>query len=621
MPDSALVSPTYQVDFEPVGKRVAVAPNTTLLEAARQAGLALSSVCGGVGNCGQCRVEVLAGSVSPATVEEGYVLTELELQHGQRLACSTRIQGDVKVHVPRSSLIATQRLQLEGDLDGLTLDPMIHAHHLEVPPPTLYDPRSDLERVVAALPPSPNGTIDADPAVVRQLSSTARACDWRLTAFVREAEIVGVVPSGSPPLGLAIDLGTTKIAASLIDLANGDELAVAGALNPQIGYGEDVISRLAHALRDPQGDGGHALAVMVRETLDNLLGEVTGQAGVSRSQVADICIVGNTAMIHLLLELPIHQLAVAPFVAATNAAVDVKARDLGLAAAPGAYVHVLPGIGGFVGADHVAMILGSHLDQTEQVALGMDIGTNTEIVLVRPDGDFLTSASCASGPAFEGAHISDGMRAAAGAIEAVELTATGVKVKTVADAPAIGLCGSGIVDGVAELRRWHLINERGRFDRAHERVRQGRHGAEFLLVPAGQSGSQRDVVITQKDINAIQLAKGAIRAGLEVLLDATATAPEEVKEVVIAGAFGSFLKVQSALDMGLLPHLPNARYRQVGNAALAGAKWALVSRQVRERARQIVARTRYLELTTYPKFSRRFALGMLFSEDHGSGRV
>jgi uncharacterized 2Fe-2S/4Fe-4S cluster protein (DUF4445 family) len=614
MPDSIPTSPTYQVDFEPLGKRVEVAPNTTLLEAAQQAGLALSSACGGMGNCGQCRLVILAGSVSPPTVDEKYILTELELQRGQRLACNTHIHSDVKVHIPKSSLITTQRLQLEGDLGELVLDPLIHAYDLEVPPPTLHDPRSDLERLAAAIPPIPNQTIGAEPAVVRQITSTARACNWRLTVFLRDAEIVGVVSSDLSPVGLAVDLGTTKIAASLVDLANGNELAVAGALNPQIGYGEDVISRLTHAWRNP--DGGHTLAAMVRETLDDLLGELTEQAGVSRNQVADVCIVGNTAMTHLLVELPVHQLAVSPYVAATNAAINIKARDLGLATAPGAYVHVLPGIGGFVGADHVAMILASHLDQTEQVALGIDIGTNTEIALARPDKGFLISVSCASGPAFEGAHISDGMRAAAGAIEAVELTATGLNLKTVDNAPAIGLCGSGIIDGVAELRRWHLINEWGRFDRHHQRVREGPQGAEFLLVPAAQSGSQRDVVITQNDINEIQLAKGAIRAGLEVLLDATATAPEEVKEVIIAGAFGSFLKVQSALDMGLLPHLPNTRYRQVGNAALVGAKWALVSNHARERARQIVAQTNYLELTTYPKFNRRFALGMLFPKDH-----
>jgi uncharacterized 2Fe-2S/4Fe-4S cluster protein (DUF4445 family) len=618
MSDASSTSPTYQVDFEPIGKRIEVTPDTTLLEAAQQAGLALSSACGGGGSCGQCRVEILSGSVSPSTVDEEYILTELELRHGQRLACNTHIQSNVKVHVPKSSLITAQRLQLVGDLGELTLDPMVHAYDLEVPPPTLDDPRSDLERLAAALPPTPHQTISAEPAVVRQITSTARACDWRLSALLRDAEIVGVVPSGSPPLGLAVDLGTTKIAASLLDLTNGSELALTGALNPQIGYGEDVVSRLTHVRRNPEG--GHTLAAMVRETLDNLLGELTEQAGVSRTQVADVCLVGNTAMTHLLLELPVHQLVVSPYVAATNAAIDVKAHDLGLTTAPGAYVHVLPCIGGFVGADHVAIILANRLDQTDHVTLAIDIGTNTEIALARPDGGFLTSVSCASGPACEGAHISDGMRAAAGAIEQVKLTDTGLELKTVDDAPAIGLCGSGIIDAVAELRRWNLINERGRFNRHNGRVRDGRYGAEFLLVPDSQSGSQRDIVITQNDINEIQLAKGAIRAGLEVLLDATDTAPEEVKEVIIAGAFGSFLKVKSALDMGLLPHLPHAGYRQVGNAALVGAKWALVSKQARARARQIVAQTNYLELTTYPKFSRRFALGMLFPRSVDSGQ-
>jgi uncharacterized 2Fe-2S/4Fe-4S cluster protein (DUF4445 family) len=611
MPASGSPPQTYQVDFEPIGKRVEVVPNTTVLEAAQQAGLALSSACGGMGNCGQCRVTVLEGRVSPPTLDEEYILTEVELLNGERLACSAQVHSHIKVHVPKSSLITEQRLQLGGDAGELTLDPLIHTYQIEAPPPTLHDPRSDLERIVAVLAGvQGQANLTAEPAVIRQMTPLARQHNWRLSVYLREAEIVGLAPPESTPVGLAIDLGTTKIAASLVDLTTGAELAVAGALNPQIGYGEDVISRLTHARRIP--DGTHTLALKVRQALDDLLGQLTTQASVDRTQVADICLVGNTAMTHLLVELPVYQLAVAPYVAATNAAIDMKAHDLGLTTAPGAYVHVLPCIGGFVGADHVAMILASRLDQTDHITLGLDIGTNTEIVLAKPGQHFLTSASCASGPAFEGAHISDGMRAASGAIEAVSLTDTGLTLKTVANAPPVGLCGSGIIDAVAELRRWNLINERGRFDRQHERVRSGRHGPEFLLAPGSQSGSQRDVVITQNDINEIQLAKGAIRAGLEVLLDATGTAPEEVQEVIIAGAFGSFLKVQSALKMGLLPRLPNARFRQVGNAAVVGARWALLSRQVRERARQIVSQTNYLELTTYPKFNRRFALGMLF---------
>jgi len=600
--------PTYQVDFEPIGKRVDVTSDTTLLDAARRAGVGLTSPCGGARSCGRCRVVVLAGQVSPADESEQALLTESELQSGYRLACSARVQSRVKVHVPPASLVTGQRLQVTGESAGLTPDPPIWAYPLDAPPPTLHDPRGDLERLAAALPQGTGASLP----VVRQITETARAHDWRLTAYLRDAEIVGVAPPGAPPVGVAVDLGTTKIAASLVDLTDGAELAAAGALNPQIGYGEDVISRLTYALRGPAG--AHTLAALARETLNALLGALTAQAEVNRTQVAEICLVGNTAMTHLLLELPVSQLASAPYVAATHRALDARAADLGLVAAPGAYVHVLPGIGGFVGADHVAMILAGGLDETEHVTLGIDVGTNTEMVLARPAQGALTSASCASGPAFEGAHIGHGMRAASGAIEAVTLTATGAQLKTVDDAPAIGLCGSGMIDAVAELRRWGLLNARGRFERAHPRVRAGRHGPEFVLASAAESGSENDVVITQKDVNEIQLAKGAIRAGVESLLEATGTSPEDVREGVIAGAFGAFLNVQNALAIGLLPPLPHARYRQVGNAALVGARYALVSHRMRERAQAIAAKTRYLELTTYPQFKRRFALGMLFPD-------
>jgi uncharacterized 2Fe-2S/4Fe-4S cluster protein (DUF4445 family) len=604
----------YRVDFEPIGKRIDVAPDTTLLEAAQQAGIVLTSTCGGMRSCGKCRVVVLEGRVSPASEDERNLLTEAELQSGQRLACNTRVQSRVKVHIPATSLATGQRLQIAGNSAGAGVDPLIRAYSLEMPPPTLHDPRSDLQRLSAAMPVALPQVAHTSLSVIRQISETVRAHDWRLTAYLREGELVGVAPPDLPTVGLAVDLGTTKIAASLVDLTTGAELAVTGALNPQIGYGEDVVSRLTYAWKKP--DGGHILAAAVSETLDTLLGKLTAQAGVDRTQVADICLVGNTAMTHLLLELPVQQLASAPYIAAAHTALDVRAGELGLAAAPGAYVHVLPGIGGYVGADHVAMILASGIDQTGQVTLGIDVGTNTEIVLARPDRGLLTSASCASGPAFEGAHISDGMRAAAGAIEAVALTESGVQLKTVDGAPAAGLCGSGIIDGVAELRRWNVINARGRFDRDHPWVRAGASGGprdlEFVLAPGGQGGVQRDITITQNDINEIQLAKGAIRAGLEILLDATDTAVEDVREVIIAGAFGTFLNVKSALDIGLLPLLPNAHYRQVGNAALVGARHALLSRQMRQRTQEIAGRTHYLELTTYPKFNRRFALAMQF---------
>jgi uncharacterized 2Fe-2S/4Fe-4S cluster protein (DUF4445 family) len=597
-----------KVTFEPVGKRVEVATRTTLLEAAQKAGVGIASDCGGLGLCGRCQVVVSKGDVSPPTEDERVLLSEEGLQAGRRLACRTRAEGDIQVHVPESSRIGAQRLQLRSELAEFSLEPLIDACAIEADQPSLDDTRSDLERVQAAVRAARREATGADTAVVSQISAVARANGWHLTAFLRQSEIVGVCPPQSEPLGLAVDVGTTKIGASLLRLADGKELATVGIVNPQIAQGEDVISRLAHASKS--ADGSRVLALEVREAVDGLLGRAAEDAAVSREEIADICVVGNTAMTHLLAELPVRQLALAPYVPATAAAFDVKARELELRAAPGAYVHVLPCIGGFVGADHVAAILAARLDEPEHTTLVIDIGTNTEIGLAKP-GDGLTSVSCPSGPAFEGAHISEGMRAAAGAIEAVRLTEEGPALKTVDDAPPIGLCGSGIVDALAELRRIDVINERGRFNREDKRVRDRGHGAEFLLVPAEESGTGEDLAINQSDINQIQLAKGAIRAGLEVLLDETGTPPEDVREIIIAGAFGSYLRLRSALSIGLLPRLPNARYRQVGNAALAGARWALVSREARERAEGIGRHTRYLELTTYPGFARRFASGMM----------
>lgn len=605
---------SFQVQLQPIGKRVAAAPDVSLFEAARESGIDLASACGGEGNCGQCRIVVLAGETTPPNPDEEFILTEMERKQGERLACCTYARSDLTVQIPRDSLITGQRLQISGDLRQIPPDPLVHAYPLELVPPTLEDVRPDLTRIADGLAEIHGlSGVFADPAVMRAISPAVRQYNWRFTVFVRDdREIVGIGEWGKRPSGFAVDLGTTKIAAYLVDLETGADLAAAGASNPQIGYGEDVISRLNHVHRHP--DGGRVLAAKVRETLNDLLNELMAQANVTPEQIVEACIVGNTAMTHLLLELPVRQLATAPYVAAVGTALQVRAADLGLTMAPGAAVYVPPCIGGFVGADHVAMILACDLDQHDKIVLGVDIGTNTEIAIRKPGMSFLTSASCASGPAFEGAHISDGMRAAAGAIEKVRIADGAVELTTIDDAPAVGLCGSGIVDVAAELYRSGLINQRGRFDKANGRVGNGRFGPEFCLVAAGQSGNGRDVVITQKDVNEIQLAKGAIHAGLQILLEATHTAPEEVEEVIIAGAFGSFLNVKNAIAMGLFPELPRAQYRQVGNAAVIGAKWMLISRAARARAEKIAKDTSYNELTIYPKFSRKFALGMLFPE-------
>ncbi|MDE3074255.1 MAG: DUF4445 domain-containing protein [Chloroflexota bacterium] len=603
--------PLCRIDFQPIGKRVEVASGTSLFDAARQAGVGLATVCGGQGNCGRCRVTVMTGQISAPTEADERFLSPEEIGAGQRLACRTRVFSNVKIHIPKASLVTDQRLQVGGLERRVQVEAAVAAFEVEAPPPSLHDPRSDLGRVAGALEAA-HGLRDlsAQPNVLRMLSALARSAGWRITAYVRGREIVGFQPPGRKPVGFACDLGTTKIAGYLVDLESGEELAAAGVMNPQIGYGEDVISRLAHATKT--AEGAAELARLVREAIDGLAGALAEQAGLERDQIVDACIVGNTAMTHLLLELPVRQLATAPFVAAAGDALDVKAQELGLHLAPGAYVHVPSCIGGFVGADHVAMVLAGGLDQGEEVALGVDIGTNTEIVLHHPGRGTLTSASCASGPAFEGAHIRDGMRAAPGAIEAVRITPDGVETKTIDGAPAVGICGSGIVDAMAELRRSDKINDRGRMQTAAAGVRRQERGGEYPLVLAEHSGTGRDIVITQHDVNEIQLAKGAVRAGIETLLETTHTAPDEVRTVIIAGAFGSYLNIDSTLAIGLLPRFPNARYLQVGNAAGVGAKLMLLSLPERRRAREMARETGYLELTTTAGFSRRFARAMLF---------
>lgn len=605
----------FQIEFQPIGKRISAIAGETVLDAARQAGIEIHSACGGEGNCGQCQVVLLAGETNPITPDDEFFLTADELAQGYRLACRTEVLSDLKIHLPKDSMVSGQRLQVEARLGEILPEAFVHAYPLHMQPPVLEDLRSDLTRLADGLQVEHQldaGKIHAGLRLVKSLPETLRAENWQVSVFLRDDEIVAVCPSGEKPWGLAVDLGTTKIAALLVDLESGQVLASEGAPNPQISYGEDVISRLNYAVRKP--DGGQLLMNKVQGVIDELLGNLVKQAGGSRGQVVEAVIVANTAMSHLLLGLPVKQLAMAPYIAAGNEPLEIAATELGLQMAPGGRVYIPPSIGGFVGSDHVAMVLGSELDNSELVTLGLDIGTNTEISLRLPGKSELVAVSCASGPAFEGAHIRDGMRAASGAIEKVRIANKGLELTTIDDQPAVGLCGSGILDAIAELFKNDYLNAQGRFDRGNQLLREGDHGWEYVLVPAYKSGSGRDIAITQHDVNEIQLAKGAIQAGLNILLADSHTPPEAVQQVIVAGAFGSFLNIENAVEIGLFPRLPNAVYRQVGNAAAVGAHWMLVSRTARLRASEIARRTRYLELTTYPKFNRQFALAMQFPQ-------
>lgn len=612
MKDISKTSSTCRITLHPAGKSITVPSGTTFFDALIQTGIRLTSYCGGDRKCGKCRIEILDGAVSPLKEQEKEMLYPEEVSHGFRLACCTRVKADVKIHIPKTSLLLPQRLQLDNRLKHAAIDPIVKRHDLSLPVSLSEDRESVFKKIIHFLETDCNCIgLTCDPAVKDEITLLTRKETLNLAVYIRNNEIIGFDKPGRHPLGIAFDLGTTKIAAYLMDLETGEELLSTGRMNPQIPYGEDIISRMRYVSRNR--GGGKKLAGIIRGAINHIANTLAEKAGVSPGRIVEACLVCNTAIEHLLLMLPIHKLVSAPFVPESTSTVEMKARDLDLAIAKGAYVYIPPCIGGFVGADHVAMLMAIRSGAAEHAVLGIDIGTNTEVAIWKPYENVSASTSCAAGPAFEGAHIKDGMRAAEGAIEKVHITPNGPEIRTIGNTLPIGICGSGIVDVVAELLRTGIIGANGHFNGDRKGIREKNGVPEFVLVPAKDTGMSRDITITRKDISVIQLAKAAIHAGIQTILETTGTVPEDIGEIVIAGAFGSFLDIESAVAIGLLPDLPNARYTQAGNAAGAGAKLALVSKKERLRAEAISKNTEYVDLKAHPKFNGYFARSMRFS--------
>ena len=602
----------FRVDLQPVGRRAEIAPGQTLLDAARAAGVEVVSLCGGEGWCHSCVVRLASGIASQPSHSELDTLSREEIAAGFRLACQTQPMSDVIVEIPPDSLTAQQRLSIEGAGASAEIDPVVVPVDITLSPPTLYDLRSDAARLEEALGARGIARPIFPLSLLTRLSEQLRSQEWRARIAVRpaddngeakRAEIVAALPPGRALLGLAVDIGTTKLAAYLVDLDSGQTVASAGAMNPQIAFGEDVISRIGYCSEHPAGR--QELQARMAEALNALVGNLCQQVGADSQQVVEAVVVGNTAMHHLFAGLPVKQLAGAPYVPAISAPMDLRSAELGLDIAPAAFVHLPPNIAGFVGADHVAMALATGAWETERTLIALDIGTNTEVTLARRGR--IWCCSCASGPAFEGAHVQDGMRAAPGAIERIQITGDGRShLLTIDNQPPIGICGSGILDAVSELFRAGIIDRRGVFRTDAPNVNRDNGISQFVLAPAEITGHGRPVVITRKDINEIQLAKAAIRTGVDVLLHEAGIGHEDVEEFIVAGAFGTYLDVASCVRIGMFPHLPPERFRQVGNAAGAGARQMLVSAARRKVAMELARQVTYVELTVHPNFERQY---------------
>ena len=593
----------YTIDFEPIGQRGQCQDNESLLACARQLGVGINAVCGGLGTCHSCKVRVLSGTISETTSHEEEAFSSQELEEGWRLACQSYPRSDCKLSIPPESMTTSQRIQLEGLDVAVHPEPPVRSYQVELFPPSLSSMEADADRLVETLNQRYQlhcGRIDID--VLRGLSPELRSWKWQCQAVMRDDEVVAIRPWPSRQLGLAVDLGTTKIASYLVDLNSGQTMASKGTMNPQISYGEDIISRITHATSTP--GGAKQLQKVVVEALNGLASDLCAQVGATSQDILEAVVVGNTVIHHLFIGLPTKQLALSPFVAAVSRPLDIKARDLGLQIAQGAYVHLLPNIGGFVGADHVAMLLATDAWRSEGPVIAIDIGTNTEVSFVK-DGR-ITAVSCASGPAFEGGHIKHGMRAATGAIERIRITNKSVHCQTIDGAAPVGICGSGILDAVAQLYMAGIIDKGGRIKDSHPHVRSRDGEREFVLTDEQGQENSFPVVITQHDIREVQLGKAAIRTGIQILLETQGCPEDQIKEVIIAGAFGSYIDLDSATTIGMLPTLPKDRFRQVGNAAGIGAKLALVSVIKRTEAQTIASKVHYLELSTVPNFNQTF---------------
>lgn len=592
-----------------MGKRGQCRDKESLWDCAHQIGVGIINICGGQGKCHTCKVQVLSGSVSDPTPSELEIFSGQEVEAGWRLACQTYPTSDCILNLPPESITTPQRTQIEGLGAPLLPEPIVLAYPLELKPPSLSDLRADADRVFEGLKEQYQiqcKKMDID--VIRDLPIRLRSLNWRFRVSLRGDEVIALHPLSSPHLGLAIDLGTTKVAGYLLDLDSGKTLAAKAEMNPQISFGEDIVTRITRILKSP--DEGLRLQKVIVNSLNQLAEDLCSEVGSKTEEIVDSVVVGNTAMHHILLCLPVEQLVYSPFIPAVKEALNIKARDVGLRIAPGAYVHFLPNIAGFIGADHTAVLLSIKASEAKGIVFVLDIGTNTEVSLI--DEGEIYSVSCASGPAFEGGHIRDGMRASSGTIERVRIEQGKIQYQTIDNMLPIGICGSGILDTIAQMYLTGVLDENGRIHNDHPRVRSHQNEIEFVLVSEEESSKRPSIGITQADVRAFQLAKAAIRTGIQVLLETKGLTEEDIDQIVIAGAFGSYIHIESAIAIGMLPSLPLERFLQVGNAAGMGAKLALVSYTKRAEAQNIASRVHYIELATAVNFMNTFVQANYF---------
>lgn len=600
------------MEFQPSGRRADVNQGITLLQAAREAGVFIQSVCGGKGTCGKCKVIVNKSikNLSKMTEDEKFHLTPQEIKDGYRLACQAKIAGNLTVTVPLESLGLKHRILVEGTEKEVALDPLTKVVRVQVPPPTINDQRSDLTRLADTLRNATGKTLKCDFEILKTLPERLRKADWKVSVIVWNDEIVDVKPAEEEGLfGLALDIGTTSLAGYLVNLRTGKTIGVSTRPNPQIVYGEDVISRINYA--NLNKNGLENLRTAVVNGINEIVNDLCTHAEIRNTDIYDSVFVGNTLMHHLFFGLNPKHLALAPYVPVAQNLISIKAKETRINVNPNSYVSFLPSIAGFVGADVIGDMLASGIHKSSKLTLLIDIGTNGEIVLGNKNG--LITCSCAAGPAFEGGHIKCGMRAVAGAIERVTMNPeTAVDYKTIGNSKPAGICGSGLIDAVASLLNLGIINGSGNFNLNSENPRLRKKTLEFVIAWAAETATGKDVVLTQSDIREVQLAKSAFYVGAIILMEKREVTTRDIEEVQLSGAFGNYIDSQNAMIIGFLPKFDPAKIRSIGHGAGIGAKQALISKNERKKAESIAKNVGYVELSAERNFQKKFVDGLRF---------
>jgi len=623
------------VVFSPSGKRGRFPHGTPVLQAARELGVDIDSICGGRARCGRCQVQAVAGSFPKENIvshpehlsamgeAEAYCLQRGRLDDDKRLSCQARILGDVRIDVPASSQVHHQVVRKDFEARDIEIDPVLHLYYVEVPQPDMHRQMGDFQRLQQALLEQWGITgVTADLQVLQTLQPTLREGDWKVTVAIRhDGQVIALWPGfRDKAYGAAVDIGSTTIAVHLCDLTRGEVVGSAGAMNPQIRFGEDLMSRVSYAMMNP--DGARQMTAAVRAAVSDLINRSAGASGVDPGDVLEVTLVGNPVMHHLMLGIDPTPLGQAPFALATDEALELWAVEYDIKVGPNARAYVLPCIAGHVGADTAAVLLAETPWEREEVSLIIDVGTNAEIVL--GNRDRILAASSPTGPAFEGAQISGGQRAAPGAIERVRIDPVTLEprfrvigcelwsdeegfAEAVAEHGVTGICGSGIIEAIAGMYLAGIVRPDGVIDGGmsarSQRVVQHDRTWSYLL----HDGEPR-IRIEQNDVRAIQLAKAALHAGARLLMDRMGV--ERVDRIRLAGAFGSHIDVKYAMVLGMLPDCDLARVSSANNAAGTGARIALLSKASRAEIEQRVRSIEKIETALDENFQQHFVEAM-----------